>query len=500
MPFCLRVFKCCGVFFLLNGTAPLYAADWTFDPRLSLVETYTDNLNLSPSGQETSQSVTQVNPGIGVSADGRRIKLDASYNMQNLRYSGDSSLNRTNNQFSAGLRSEPIKDWFYFDWNGRVTQQLLSPQNGITTDNLTPDNGSRGDVVATSISPQIRRNLGRDIDLALVYTEGWVNYETAASDTNSEDLSLVVGRPRTVAGIDWQLSAAEKRTDRENGNDFESQSVEGRVGFRILPDTRFVAYAGREEGQISSSRTFEEGDYWSAGLFWQPSPKFSLELTKGDNDQQEHLNYSPSARSQISVSHIKREVGIRPSDTWSAAISHRTRRSDWSLGYSEQITSDAILAITNLEFQELQPDGIIIFDDRGVPVGQIIVVDEEFVRAIASASVSYTSGKSRVSLALSDETRDYEITARHSESQSAFLNWNWKFAARTSLDVGHSVTLTEEQGFPDRETRINNVAIKRTIGQKADARLIWRQADVEQGGPSNDYRETRISASLTIKF
>ena len=505
MPFCLRTFKSVGVILLLNCALPVNAADWTFKPRLSVIQTHSNNLNLAPEGQETSQSVTQVNPGIGVSADGRRLQLEGRYNMQNLRYSDDSSLDRTNNQFSALLRSEPIKDWFYLDWSGRLTQQLLSPQNGLPSDNLTPDNGSRGDVVTTSISPQIRRKFGRDTDLALVYTEGWVNYEKGnASDSNTENLSFTLGRPRTASGVDWQLNASEARTIRENSNDFESRTIEGRVGFRVLPDTRFVAYAGREEGQISSSRNFEEGDYWSAGLYWQPSPKFSLELTKGDNDQQEHLNFSPNTRSDISISHIKREVGIRASDTWSADVSHRTKRSDWGLGYSEQITSDAVLAITNQEFQVLEVGGNIVFDARGVPVvvlaNQIGVVDEEFIRAIASARIGYSTAKSRISLVLSDETRDYEISARHSESQSAFLNWNWKFAMKTSFNVGHRVTLTEEDGFSDRETTINTVTMTRTIGQKADARLMWRQADVEQGSPSNDYRETRISASLTIKF
>ena len=505
MLFFLRVFKYAGLVVVLNGVFPVYAADWTFNPRLSVIQTHTDNLNLAPGGQETSQSVTQVNPGIGVTADGRRLQLEGRYNMQNLRYSGGSSLDRTNNQFSALLRSEPIKDWFYLDWSGRVTQQLLSPQNGLPTDNLTPENNSRGDVVTTSISPQIRRKLGRDTDLTFVYTEGWVNYEKGnASDSNTENLSFTLGRPRTASDVDWQLSASEVRTIRKNSNDFESQALEGRVGFSVLPDTRFVAYVGREEGKISSSRTFEEGNYWSAGLHWQPSPKFSLELTKGDNDQREHLNYSPNTRSDISISHIKRDVGIRASDTWSVDINHRTKRSDWGLGYSEQITSDAVLAITSQEFQVLEVDGDTIFDARGVPIvylaNQIGVVDEEFVRAIATARIGYSTAKSRISLVLSNEKRDYEISARHSESQSAFLNWNWKFAMKTSLNVGHRVTLTEEEGFSDRETRINTATIVRTIGQKADARLIWRQADVEQSGPSNDYRETRVSASLTIKF
>ncbi len=487
---------------LVTGAVP--AAEWTFAPNLAVEQTRTDNLNLAPAGQQHSETITQLKPGLSLSGKGRRLTLESRYNAQDLSYSNDSSVNRTDSQFSLNLNSELIADWLYLDLNGQLSQQLLAPQNGIVLDNLSADNGSRGDVVTTRVSPSIKRRIGKGLDFNLGLTEGRVNYELPSlSDTTSRDLSLSMTKSRSGAGLDWSLSAAESRTERKDGNDFESQSVEGRLGVPVIDDVSVVAYAGRETSKLDTSRKLEDGDYWSLGALWQPSPKFSLELTQGDKDTQAHLELSPNTRSQLSVDFVSRDVGANTGKTWSVNGSHRTRRTVWTLGYTENITSDAVLAITGQEYEVFTINGQTVFID-GVPVpilvNQLGIVDEEFVRAVASASVSYTLGKSQVRLLWSDEQRDYEVTARHSETQSAHLSLNRKFASRTSIEVGYGLVQTEELTAGKTESVISDVSLNRDIGKKAVLKLIWRQADMNQTQTNNSYTENRISASLSIKF
>ncbi len=493
---------CLAALLLLKG-ATLYASDWDLRGRLSVSGTHTDNINLAPEGQQTRDTVYQINPGLSLTNDGSRVKLKLGYNMQNLFYSNDSSNNTTNHQFLADLKTELIKDWFYFDWNGQVYQDLLSPEDGISQDNLNPNTG-RGDVVSTSYSPQIRRNIGRDVALDLVYTEGRVNYSSgAASDTKTQSTTFDLGRGRDVTGVDWHLSVDDFKSKPENSAPFIRQSAEARVGVRVGSEVRLVAYAGREQGEIESSNDYQDGNYWSAGFFWQPSPKSSFELTKGDNDQQMHLRYSPQVRTQISISNIQRDVGIRPSSAWFADVNHRTRRSVWTLGYSEDVTSDAIDAVIGtVFFVPTDEEGKPIINDQGerviIPFNIIGTVDEEFTRALATGSVTYNTGKSTLLLFLSNETRDYEVTLRHIESQSARLGWNYQFKARTSFDLGHSIVLSNEEGVGRADSRIYDVSLFHRFSRKANFRLAWRQADVEQTNISNNYRENRISATLTL--
>jgi len=485
-------------------STPLRAADWSIKPRLSVVETYTDNLRLAPDGQQEHDTITQLNPGLSVDGDGRRVKLNANYNMQNVIYSDHSSQNSTHNQFSGSLSSELIKDWFYLDWKGSYSQRLLAPQKGVATDNLNIVPGSRGNVTATSITPRIKRDLGRDMTLDLADTEGRVYYGgNGLTDTGTQDLSFSFERSRS-AGLDWRLQARDRKTKRNGANDFESRGTEGRIGLPILPDTRFVAYAGYEDGSISSSRTFNSGNYWSAGIFWQPSPKLSLELTNGDKDKQGRLYYAPTSRTSLSASYVARDVGVRPGSTWIADVSHHTRHSVWSLGYSKQLSSDAILAVTGVTPQVLTINGQPVFDQQLQPVieyvPQLEIVNEEFVRAATTAGVSYSRAKSSINLRLKDETRDYELTKRHAESKSAYLGMNWKFASRTALDYSHNQTITNDANFGEYTTKVDTISINRRVNPATTAQLSWRQAKVDQLSLAHNYNEKRVFASLTISF
>ena len=240
------------------------------------------------------------------------------------------------------------------------------------------------------------------------------------------------------------------------------------------------------------------GNYWSAGFYWQPSPKFSLELTKGNNDRQGYLNYAPTRRTQLSASYVKRDVGVNPGKIWYVDASHKTRRSTWSLKYSEDLTNDTIQAVT-----DRIPIGV-IFDEQGAPIivtyDLIGTVNEQYVRANTTAGVTYSTGKSTLRFVLSDEQRDYEVTLRHVESQTATAGWRWKFASRTSLDLSQSVSIAEEISYGKRAQRISDIILSRNIGRRTTGRLGLRRADVEQQELSQSYVENRVFASLSMKF
>src|SRR5437868_3940858 len=77
------------------------AAEWRVTPRLELRETYSDNIGLAPAGSEQSDFVTEVAPGIGVTATGPRLKLRANYLMRNLFYARETSGRTTQHQLDA---------------------------------------------------------------------------------------------------------------------------------------------------------------------------------------------------------------------------------------------------------------------------------------------------------------------------------------------------------------------------------------------------------------
>jgi len=58
---------------------PAWAAKWEIVPTLSVVETYTDNLSLTPDAVKQSNWVTQVIPGISIAATGERLRFNFVY-------------------------------------------------------------------------------------------------------------------------------------------------------------------------------------------------------------------------------------------------------------------------------------------------------------------------------------------------------------------------------------------------------------------------------------
>ena len=86
-----------------------HAVEWEFTPTLQLKETYTDNVRLSNTNEE-SDFITQVNPGISIVGLGPHLRFNTRYVMQNLLYAKESDRNATNHQLNANGNAELLPD------------------------------------------------------------------------------------------------------------------------------------------------------------------------------------------------------------------------------------------------------------------------------------------------------------------------------------------------------------------------------------------------------
>ena len=62
------------------------AAEWTVKPSLSLTENYSDNIRRAPRGNEQSDLITQISPGLNLTGTGPKLTFSTIYQMQNLFY------------------------------------------------------------------------------------------------------------------------------------------------------------------------------------------------------------------------------------------------------------------------------------------------------------------------------------------------------------------------------------------------------------------------------
>ena len=120
---------------LVPGFAP--AAEWRIEPRLEVRETYTDNVSLAPRGQEQSDWVTEINPGVSVHARGARLQLHVDYTFQQLLYASNQDGNGHNNLLNGAGLLDIWNHNLFLEGNANIAQQNATPFGPQATSNVS---------------------------------------------------------------------------------------------------------------------------------------------------------------------------------------------------------------------------------------------------------------------------------------------------------------------------------------------------------------------------
>jgi len=73
---------------------PVSGADWNVTPRVSVSETWSDNISQNPSNAEQHEFVTQATTGVGIAGQGSRLRLNFDYQATLVRYARGTSASR----------------------------------------------------------------------------------------------------------------------------------------------------------------------------------------------------------------------------------------------------------------------------------------------------------------------------------------------------------------------------------------------------------------------
>ena len=88
--------------------APSSRAEITFTPSFIINETWTDNVNMAPSGQARSEFVTELTPSLAVVARNPRMQLAASYELRRYIYSDKDVPDLRDSSNSSARSGEPL--------------------------------------------------------------------------------------------------------------------------------------------------------------------------------------------------------------------------------------------------------------------------------------------------------------------------------------------------------------------------------------------------------
>jgi uncharacterized protein (PEP-CTERM system associated) len=291
------------------------AQTWRITPRVSLNQTYTDNVEQASDAQARNAWVTEATPSIRIEGTGSRANFFLDYQLRNFVYSGESRLNNSQKQLTSALKVEAIEKWFFIDTQANITQQNRSPfatsvDTGAT--NVTGAGTNRVETRTYQIAPYVR---GRVSDIANYL----LRYNITETRTNDLDfpntrLNEWAGRlsnASAAAKLGWSIDASALSLRNSGIGTRNDERLRGTLIYAFEPQLRFSVIGGKENTDYASVDKRSTNIY-GAGIEWSPSP-----------------------RTQVAAVREHRFFG----DGYSALLTHRTPRTAWRFSTSNDVSA-----------------------------------------------------------------------------------------------------------------------------------------------------------------
>lgn len=500
---------CSAVAVALLFSQQTTAAEWKITPNLNLNETYSDNITLAPQGSKKSDWVTQINPGIALSGTGSHLKVNVNYAMQNLVYAEGSSQDLTRHQLDANANAELIDNLFFLDGRASISQQnaFLLGQHAVDNINVT---GNRTDVKTYSLSPYLRHGFSNFASSEVRYTHNEASSGTSGlSDSRTDNIQLQLNSGSAFRTLGWGLNYSNEKNDYTTIQNTDRESLSGNLNYAVSPKLNLTATGGYEKNNYISIGAKPEGSFWTAGLAWAPSTRTSIDASAG-----------------------QRFFG----NTYSFNASHKSRKTLWSLGYNEDITttqslfSDSVLTDTASSLNQLWaaqiPDPIArqlfvdsFIQNNGLPLFLSRPVNylsnRTFLQKRLHGSVSIAGKKNTLILSLFSALRDAQTPQAQDTALLGTVNqamndktkqvggtalWNWQIGSRTSASFSAGYTRSNTAFLANTDNnRTYRISLTRQFQPKLSGLLELRRLD-QSSSQSSNYQENAITASLSMKF
>lgn len=488
-------------------------AGWKVYPTIGVTQTYTDNVNLRPRGQEESQFVTEFTPGLAVSGSGRRYKVAASSQLRHYEYSDGDLPGTIDNlhEYSFAGQGMLVDDLLFIDAAGGSSQQPVSAFGPQLGNNLYAT-GNRAKIKTWRITPTLDKRFSNDARAVLRYSRdsvdaGEINrFGSSLGDTISANLDSGSIFQSLGVGLNYQ------RQDLDNDLTGESSSESAGTSLRYALNSRFAltATVGYDRYDFEGPGADVAGRNWSAGFDWVPSLRTSVSAAIG-----RHFY----------------------GNTGKLNASHRSRHTNWSIVYDDAITnsrSQFLLpaaidtnALLDRLFATTIPDPILrqqavagYIRVNGLPPSlaeSVNYLSNRYVRQKQlQASMAYTKGRSGLvvsafsseRIALSSQQSDAPLLGTELSSlndnvrqKGVSSNYTYRLSSRTSALA--SVLLMRsrslETGYVDNSRQFR-VGLTRRLGSKLSAAAEFRHMRGGVGINAGDYRENAISATLSAQL
>jgi uncharacterized protein (PEP-CTERM system associated) len=287
-------------------------SNWVVTPSLKLAETYTDNVFLSPDGFQQSDWITQVIPGISVTTNGPRLRLDAFYAPEIVYYAQTEREEKVFHRGNATGTLELADELLFLEAGARVDQYDISLRGPLTTSNVNIT-GNRATAVTSYVSPYFLRDIGSAARAEARFTySAWQSDEDqpALPDNTARRVLLRLTNGPAYRLFTWDVNYTGESIEYDTQQQTTTEEFTASGKRQITRAVSLLALAGYERYDTGIETLAEPR--WSGGFEWTPVPRTRLAATAG------------------------RRLGDK---TYSLQFDHRTRLSTWNVSYAEDVTT-----------------------------------------------------------------------------------------------------------------------------------------------------------------
>lgn len=404
------------------------AGDWTFDPRLLMESTYTDNVLLAPRGEE-GDFVFTITPGLSVRGIGPRHKTAVDYNLQRLEYLDKSELGSTNHQMQANIDASLLPEWMSLRTTSSMRQEQIDNRGLVTRGNRGP-NDNRRDVLTYAFAPRVEHRFGSLGTARLEYERAMIDQKSgpqafngfASGGSSDEDrYSIDLSSGNDFERFPTSVYAASREVRFDNGRTNRIANAGLRASYVVNRKFKVNTTGGVEKNSSFSGSGRQSGVVWSLGGTWTPSVRTSFDANWGD-----------------------RYFG----KTFNMALRHQHRRLKIDARYVEDVR-------TGSDFQREQ---LLVpaFDDAGNPIidpitdGQIFVplespgfIDDTFVERRLNLGLTYALRRGSVGFRMYRSDRDFQSQRIDETVDGLGLDFSHNLSPRLTFTAGGAWHLTQ---------------------------------------------------------
>jgi uncharacterized protein (PEP-CTERM system associated) len=289
---------------------------------------YNDNVLGSPDSgaggnRRQGSFETRVSPGIVVSAEGRRVQVNLSYNPVLFYYPQVDSQSRIDHYLNASATGEIIPQLFYLDLRAFVTQTSTSSAYGPVSTNVL-NRQDRQQITSFSVNPYLVHSFGSVGNARISYRLDNTNSINQRNNpgvqnsifnavnngntlTNSEDASFTTGEDfgrfqHTLAIGASQFNGTSTRSGHRNQATYDLAFAYNRfVTLTARAGYQDILYAGTSFNGVVTSLPYKlQEPIGSVGFKLTPNADSSVALSYGHIDGGESIQldatYKPTAR------------------------------------------------------------------------------------------------------------------------------------------------------------------------------------------------------------